>query len=161
MKNYCGPDSSPEWVKSMLSSSMVPGGSMNKACKIHDKDYSTRGYSKKKADIKMLGNGIKHNWWNPYGWVKSAVYYLAVAFGGNESYKTAQDYAVIIQNNPIRSSLPEAYWRKPGDFPPGFAHNPLLEDIPFEKYEGKEAVLSKLPAVFHRKDKGVKNETRG
>jgi len=90
MKDYCGPESSPNWIKKMLSNSMVPGGSLNEACKTHDERYETKGYSKSKADIEMLGNGLKKNWWNPYGWVKSLVYYVAVAVGGGSSYKTAQ-----------------------------------------------------------------------
>lgn len=93
-KNYCGPDSSSGYVKNILSADIIPGGEMNEVCKIHDEDYSTPGKSKAAADLKFLGNGLKSNWWNPYGWVKSIGYYLAVAFGGGKAYKEAQAKAV-------------------------------------------------------------------
>lgn len=75
----------------MLSADLIPGGKLNAACKIHDKDYGIKGHSKAKADLKFLGNGLKQNWWNPYGWLKAFIYYGAVALGGKDAYKSAQE----------------------------------------------------------------------
>ena len=47
--NYCGPDSSPKWVKSFLSSDLIPGGKLNDACEQHDKDYDAYNEAQKKA----------------------------------------------------------------------------------------------------------------
>ncbi len=105
-KNHCGASSNNKswWGRlfsAVLSSDLIPGGEMNDSCELHDIAYETLGKSKEDADREFLESGLRHNWWNPYGWVKSAAYYLAVKFGGNKSYREAQAKAQIKQDKEI------------------------------------------------------------
>lgn len=63
---------------------------MAPACRPHDRKYGTLGYSKAKADVEMLGTGIKYHWHNPLGWAVSLIEYIAVTIGGHGAYKKAQ-----------------------------------------------------------------------
>jgi len=88
----CGADGTPEVLKRFITRPL-PGVDMAPACRPHDRKYGTLGYGKFKADIEMLGDGIKYHPWNPIGWAVSFVEFLAVTIGGHGVYKKSQDEA--------------------------------------------------------------------
>ena len=85
-KYHCGPDSWSPAARKVLTFILN-----NDACETHDKDWAQPDADKSKSDKKFLKNLF--TWWKPWTWFVAPIAYGAVAWGGQKTFKEAQEKA--------------------------------------------------------------------
>jgi hypothetical protein len=81
-KYYCGYDSSPTWIRKLLSIKF------NASCRIHDLDYEQNSpFSQEEADQRFFQNMVKQSKGNLFWLFLACIFYKAVLIGGKKTYK--------------------------------------------------------------------------
>ncbi len=82
-QDYCGPYWAPKWFRRFLSKKF------NASCKVHDLDYSSKGFSRGEADSRFLNHMNRQANSNLCWKLIAFIYYSLVRIGGKFSWDNA------------------------------------------------------------------------